>query len=205
MQVESGIRAVLAQPIVYETWQSVLGAKRKHKIIRDEYIRPFKGIRIFDIGCGPAQVLEYLEDVNYMGVDLSADYIAKAKEIHGDKGEFAVESADSIAETDRKFDLVMALGLLHHLEDEQCIALFETAKRTLDKGGRVLTFDGVYTDEQSKAAKYFLSKDRGQNVRDAEGYVSLAQKVFGKDNVVQHIRSDMTRIPYTHILMECTI
>ncbi len=205
MQIESGIRAVLSQPMVYATWQTVLGAKRKHQIIRDEYIRPFKGMRIFDIGCGPAQALEYLDDVTYLGVDLSAEYIAKAKEIHGDKGEFAVESADSIADSDRKFDLVMALGLLHHLEDEQCIALFETAKKALDKGGRVLTFDGVYTDEQSKAAKYFLSKDRGQNVRDAKGYISLAEKVFGEDNVKSHIRYDMTRIPYTHILMECSI
>lgn len=205
MQIESGIRSVLSHPMVYETWQSVLGAKRKHRIIRDDYIRPFEGMRIFDIGCGPAQILEYLQDVDYFGVDLSESYIEKAKEIYGDKGEFSVQSADAIAQTDRKFDVVMALGLLHHLEDQQCIALFETAKSVLDKGGRVLTFDGVYTDEQSKAAKYFLSRDRGQNVRDAEGYMKLARQVFGEENVVQHIRYDMTRIPYTHILVECTI
>jgi len=205
MQIDSGIRAVLSHPVVYETWQSVLGAKRKHHIIRDDYIRPFSGMRIFDIGCGPAQALEHLDDVKYFGVDLSAEYIEKAKEVHGDKGEFAVESADTIADSDRKFDLVMALGLLHHLEDEQCLALFETAKKALDKGGRVLTFDGVYTDEQSKAAKYFLSKDRGQNVRDAQGYIKLANEVFGAENVVSHIRSDMTRIPYTHIIMECSV
>jgi len=205
MQIENGIRSILAHPSVYETLQSVLGAKRKRNIVRDDYIRPFSNMRIFDIGCGPGQILEHLDDVEYFGVDLSASYIEKAKEIYGSKGEFSVQSADAIAKTDRQFDLVMALGLLHHLEDEQCIALFETAKSVLDKGGRVLTFDGVYTDDQSKAAKFFLSKDRGQNVRDEAGYTKLAKQVFGKDNVTTHIRSDMTRIPYTHILMECHV
>ena len=60
MQIESGIRSVLSHPMVYETWQSVLGAKRKHRIIRDDYIRPFEGMRIFDIGCGPGHIAQHI-------------------------------------------------------------------------------------------------------------------------------------------------
>ena len=97
----------------------------------------------------------------------------------------------------------MALGLLHHLEDEECIALFETAKKQLVSKGRMMTFDGVFTEKQSSLARFFLNKDRGQNVRFTEGYTSLAKQVFGEDNVVFHLRTDMTNIPYTHIIMEC--
>lgn len=202
MQIDNGIRKVLASPLVYEAWMSVLGAKRKRQILCDEYIRPTKGMRIFDIGCGPAEILEHLEGVDYFGVDLSAAYIEKAKLKHGDKGEFSVQSADALEASGRKFDFIMALGLLHHLEDDQCIALFKTAHKLLDAGGRFLTFDGVYTDDQSKAAKYFLSKDRGQNVRTENGYRELAESVFGKEKVKCESRSDMTRIPYTHLLMQ---
>jgi cyclopropane fatty-acyl-phospholipid synthase-like methyltransferase len=202
MQINNGIRAILANPLVYELWMSVLGAKRKRNILCDEYIRPEKGMRIFDIGCGPAEILDHLDGVEYFGVDLSASYIEKARQKHGSRGEFAVQSADSIVATGKKFDFIMALGLLHHLEDDQCIALFEAAHSLLDKGGRFLTFDGVYTDTQSKAAKFFLSRDRGQNVRTEQGYAELARQVFGNDNVKCEVRSDMTRIPYTHLLMQ---
>ena len=204
MQVETGIRSILKAPIVYEAWQSALGANRKRNIQRDDYIRPFKGMNIFDIGCGPAEILNHLEDVNYLGADLSAPYIEQAKNKYGEKGEFFVGSADALPPRDEKFDLVMALGLLHHLEDEECIALFETAKKQLVSKGRMMTFDGVFTEKQSSLARFFLNKDRGQNVRFTEGYTSLAKQVFGEDNVVFHVRTDMTNIPYTHIIMECT-
>jgi len=205
MQVETGIRSILKAPIIYKTWQSVLGATRKRNIQRDDYIRPFKGMKIFDIGCGPADILHHLQDVEYLGADLSEAYIGKAKDKYGDKGEFFVGSADALPPQDEKFDLVMALGLLHHLEDEQCIALFETAKKQLGSKGRMITFDGVYTEKQSSVARFFLNRDRGQNVRYADGYASLAKKVFGEDNVTAHIRTDMINIPYTHVILECSV
>ena len=133
MQVETGIRSILKAPIVYEAWQSALGANRKRNIQRDDYIRPFKGMNIFDIGCGPAEILNHLEDVNYLGADLSAPYIEQAKNKYGEKGEFFVGSADALPPRDEKFDLVMALGLLHHLEDEECICLLYTSPSPRDR------------------------------------------------------------------------
>ncbi len=205
MQIDSGIRSILKAPIVYSTWQSVLGAKRKRNILRDDYIRPFDGMRIFDIGCGPADILNHLEDVKYLGADFSEAYISEAKNKYGDKGEFFVGSADALPPRDEKFDLVMALGLLHHLEDAECIALFETAKRQLVSKGRVITFDGVFTENQSSAARFFLNKDRGQNVRFADGYTKLAKQAFGDENVKFYVRTDLINIPYAHIIMECTV
>jgi len=204
MQIETGIRSILKAPIVYETLQSLIGGKRKRDILRDDYIRPYEGMKIFDIGCGPADILNHLEDVNYLGADLSEAYISHARNKYGDKGEFFVGMADTLPPRDEKFDFVMALSLLHHLEDDECIALFETAKKQLVSKGRLMTFDGVYTEEQSSLARFFLDKDRGQNVRFVEGYTSLAKKVFGEGNVAFHLRTDMTNIPYTHIIMECT-
>ena len=77
------------------------------------------------------------------------------------------------------------------------------AEAALKPGGRFIIFDGCYLPSQSHIARYLLSRDRGQNVRDREGYTKIVSQVFSKDIVVS-IRHDLLRIPHTHIILECT-
>jgi SAM-dependent methyltransferase len=203
MQKTTGIYSMLSVAWVYEALMTLLGGKRKRQILVDKYIRPEKGMKILDCGCGPAEIVAFLPEVEYLGIDLSPAYIEKARAKFAGFGEFQVQSAAEIAVSGRKFDLVMALGLLHHLNDEQAKALLETAYSALIPGGRLLTFDGVFVEKQSPLARFFLKRDRGQNVRWQKEYEALAAGVFGFENVVSDIRTDMTRIPYTHILLEC--
>jgi hypothetical protein len=51
-------------------------------------------------------------------------------------------------------------------------------------------------------AQFILSNDRGKYVRTKDAYFRLAAEVF-KDIQV-NIHNDLLRIPYTHIIMECT-
>ena len=94
-----------------------------------------------------------------------------------------------------------AIGVLHHLDDADAVRLFELASAALKPGGRLITYDGCFVKDQSSLAKWFISRDRGQYVRDADGYVSLASQVF--THVRVSIRHDMMRIPYTRIILEC--
>ena len=204
MQRVNGIYSVLSNAAVYEALMTILGAKRKREILVRDYIRPFPGMRILDCGCGPAEVVGYLSDVDYMGIDLSPAYIERARAKYADKARFEVQSADDMAVSGRRFDLVMALGLVHHLDDAQAIKLFQSARAMLVQGGRLLTFDGVFVQNQSHLARYILKRDRGRNVRWDHEYIALAEAVFGKENVTAHVRSDMTNIPYTHIILEST-
>jgi hypothetical protein len=45
------------------------------------------------------------------------------------------------------------------------------------------------------------ARDRGQFIRDEQGYVALASQVFG--SVRATIHDKLLRIPYTHIILEC--
>ena len=110
-------------------------------------------------------------------------------------------SAEIITEQSQ-FDLVLAVGVLHHLNDAEALQLCKLAEAALKPGGRFITFDGCYLSGQSPIAHYLLTRDRGQNVRDQEGYTKLVSQVLTK-NVVS-IRHDLLRIPYTHIILECT-
>ncbi len=99
------------------------------------------------------------------------------------------------------FDIVLALGVLHHLDDDEAVALFQLARDAMKPGARLVTIDGVWTDDQSEVVKYLLSRDRGRFVRSQDGYRELAAKVFS--NIESVIRHDMLRIPYTVVILKC--
>jgi SAM-dependent methyltransferase len=91
------------------------------------------------------------------------------------------------------FDLVLATGILHHLDDSRALSLFELARKALKPTGRLITFDGCFVAGQPKLAKFVVSRDRGAFVRQPEQYSRLASASFGK--VETFVRHDLLRIP----------
>lgn len=155
---------------------------------------------MLDIGCGTASILQFLPDIKYTGFDMSRQYIDYAKKKYGDRGVFFCRKigTEIINEFSTSFDIVLAKGILHHLNDEEAIALFEVAKSVLKPGGRLITFDGCYREGQSRIARFILSQDRGRFVRTKEEHERLAKRVFSQ--VQLDIYDDLARIPYTHII-----
>lgn len=193
---------LLSQAGVYRLFARLVGAAHGRRLYVGRYIRPRAGDRILDIGCGPADILEALPAVDYHGFDLSADYIGSARKRFGSRGQFQVEAVN--AELVRKyagFDLVLATGVLHHLTDAGAVDLFRVAHAALKPGGRLVTLDGCFQSGQSFVARQLLRQDRGKHVRDEAAYVALARQVFGE--ITPAVTTDLLRIPYTHLIMEC--
>ena len=198
----SGIRSILALPRVYRTFWTLLGGPKYIQIIIRDHVRPALHARILDLGCGPATLLPYVPGTEYVGIDNSTAYIQFGRK-HFPQATFVCERISRYAlPKESYFDIVLALGLIHHLDDAEARQLFEIAHLALRPGGRLVTLDGVFTENQSRLARAFVSRDRGEFVRDREGYLRIASKVFAE--VKPTIRQDLSRIPYTHIIMECT-
>jgi SAM-dependent methyltransferase len=199
-QITHGIRAILSNATVYSLFR---------KLIIDDaaYVRrhvPARaGDRVLDIGCGPADVLASLPDgVHYEGFDASPEYIERARRRFGDRGTFHCARVDEASlASPGSYQVVLAYGVLHHLDDPEALALFRLALRALAPGGRLITTDPCYVPGQSPVARYIISKDRGQNVRDRDGYLNLARQVF--TIVDAQVRHDILRIPYTHVVLDC--
>lgn len=203
-QVTHGIRSLLSHPILYDLTQAAFGAARSRKRLVRDYIRPKPDAYVIDIGCGTGEILPYLPSgVRYVGFDLSEHYIESARKRYGDRGRFeCMDVANFRASENEGADLIIAIGLLHHLDDIQVANLIETAWSKLKVGGRFITLDGTLVPEQSSLARFLILKDRGMNIRSPEAYESLAGRRFTE--IRRTVRHDMLRIPYTHCILECT-
>lgn len=202
-QVTTGIRRILEIPAVYEVFQNLLGARAAQKRLIEEFVRPFSGARILDIGCGPAAILDFLPNtVEYVGYDINPKYIAKAQKKYKERGQFfcaRVNEAQVQPLHAGQFDIVLATGVLHHLNDDEAEHLFESVYQQLKSNGVLVTTDPVYVSNQSTIARYIISRDRGRNVRTFREYTRLAAKRFFPLETI--ILTDMANIPYTLFVM----
>jgi len=203
MKTVEKLSSLLSLPAGYRIFRWMMGGESAWKTYLAEYVKPAPGNKILDIGCGPADVLNYLPDVNYTGLDISQEYICSAKKRFGSKGRFWCGDVGlaAIEGEQGTFDLVLATGVIHHLDDAQAARLFDLARLALCPNGRLVTLDGCYVPQQSRIARWLLSKDRGEFVRTREDYLRLALARFSK--VEPHLRHDLLRVPYTHLIMRC--
>ncbi|MBU1726224.1 MAG: class I SAM-dependent methyltransferase [Candidatus Omnitrophica bacterium] len=193
--------SILALPIAFKIFKSLVIGKYYAAFI-SEYVKPKNGDRILDIGCGYGDILDYLPEVDYSGFDMNKRYIDAAIKRYGDKGHFFCGAIGSlILEQKQHFDIVMAIGILHHLEDDEVLDLFKFAKSVLKPNGIMVTIDPCYADKQSVLARYLFSNDRGKFIRSEEAYVSLASNLFKEIRLCK--RHDLLRVPYTNIILQC--
>jgi SAM-dependent methyltransferase len=204
MQSKSILYKILSYPLFYDIFVKLIAKKGGRQKFVDNYLKPFPGMKIVDLGCGPGSIIEYLpEQVEYVGVDAEKNYIDSAINKYGEIGKFICEDILSFSPKEvNYFDIAIAIGLLHHLNDEESKKLIEAANKVLKPGGCLVTIDNIYIKNQSFIARFLISKDRGKNVRTLDQYLRIGQTVFPK--IEYQIIHDMLRVPYTHIIMTMT-
>lgn len=183
-----------AMPVVYSGLRSAMGGDRywSHLVDAVAQIRP--GERVLDVGCGPAGVLEHLPDVEYVGVDHNARYVRHASAQFGSRHRFVHAEAKDLQQLDGEFDVVLAMGLLHHLSDPEALSMLNAASDLLADDGRMVTAD-VVAAPTSVSASWLRARDRGAYVRDADGYRALLGRPF--EDVAGEIDGDLLHVPLT--------
>lgn len=194
---------MLSNPIVYDTFQRLMGGHVGRVDFSSHMVRAVAGTRVLDIGCGTGDLLAYLPtDVDYHGWDISELYVRSARARFGTRGTFRsglVTAADIAAAP--PFDVVVASGVLHHLDDDQVRELARLARAAVRAGGRFVSIDPVVAPGQHPVARFLIARDRGQHVRAPGDYLDLVRPSFSAvTGVVRHRRW----VPYTHWMMEAT-
>jgi len=175
------------------------GSNIRKKIVK-EIIRK-KNANILDIGCGPAEILEFLPNSKYYGYDTNKKYISFAKLKYGNKGKFFCKKfTNKEIKKLPKFDYVLFLGIMHHLNDFELNRLLNFSEKAIKKGGKLITIDPILIKNQNTLARFIIKNDRGKNVRTEKHYKKLIKKKFFK------IKSKIIHqkfLPYTWFSTVC--
>jgi SAM-dependent methyltransferase len=201
-QITSGLRVILSNPLVYTALQDALGATNARARVCTDYIRAQPGDKVVDVGCGPAEALKFLPSgIEYYGFDLSPEYIEAAKRQYGARGSFRCADVTQLPPGEiPPCDIAVAFGVLHHLDDDGAMRLIDGIHERLAPGGRLITLDTAFVPGQSWVARKLAEWDRGQNVRDPQGYLDLVPDRYASKQI--HTHHDYLRVPYTLVVME---
>jgi cyclopropane fatty-acyl-phospholipid synthase-like methyltransferase len=202
-QKERGLHAILSYPLAYKYFQRFSGVEAAFRKYVNYIIKPDTNARILDIGCGEGYILNFLPlGVTYVGYDMSPAYIDYARKKFKNRGKFINERVSEMALKDNEpFDIVLATGLLHHLNDTEGQELFKIGYNCLKSDGLMFTYDNAYYNGQSAIARYISSKDRGQHVRFPEQYHKIASSAF--EDIEVMVRNDMIWVPQTVCILKC--
>ena len=204
-ELNRGIYGFLGRPLIYSFFGRIVGTHDKYKMYTDKFIKPLQNPKILDIGCGTADILNFLPlNVNYTGYDVNPSYIFYARKKFGHRATFHNARVNTMTEAklQNHFDVVLADGLLHHLNDAEAAQLFDIGYHALKKNGFLLTFDPAYIKSQQPFAKMMCNIDRGQHVRFPEQYKRIAQISFNQVDIM--IRSRGKYLKRNGCILKCS-
>jgi ubiquinone/menaquinone biosynthesis C-methylase UbiE len=110
--------------------------KRRLELIQD-FIKPIRGMRILEIGCGDGIDTQYWTrfSTELFSMDMCYDLVAQAKkDIPKGAGCFFVADAELLPFPDKTFDAVIGNSILHHLN---ILPALREIKRVLKENGKV--------------------------------------------------------------------
>jgi SAM-dependent methyltransferase len=174
-----GLWSALSDPRLYDAFQTLIGTRRWLRKFARNTIRARSGDRLLDIGCGPGALLRYLPATSYIGFDRSESYIQRARLQFGSLGTFICDDVRHFSQYKfEQVDIAVAIGLLHHIDDEVALEMFRAIAAILKPDGRLVTADPCFHADQTALQRLVVKSDRGAHVRPYGRYLELCQSVF---------------------------
>lgn len=149
---------------------------RKQKNIIKEYFTTDKNESVLDLGCGTGEFSPFFPEESYIGIDIDERNINYAKAHYQRK--FLTADAGKLPFDDNSFSKILILGVLHHLNDEDCLRVLEEAKRVLKPDGKMLVMEDIDTPNSGYFTRLMHYFDRGRFIRTKEEYPKLLSRYF---------------------------
>lgn len=200
-QRSSVLYNLINNPLIYRLIQKLMSGTSFRKKIVQKNIKN-KKFKILDIGCGPAEILDYIPECEYYGYDIDKRSInfARKKYPNSNHHFFCKKfNANELLKLP-KFDFIILFGILHHLNNKEAKIILNLCKKKMKKNSKLLTEDPILVKNQNIIARFLINRDRGLNVREKKEYLSLLKPHF------KYLNAQITNqlfIPYTWFSVIC--
>ncbi len=170
------IRYLARRPQVFDWLRFVLegGYVGHSKIIRRELSR--ESWRVLDVGCGTGIYASHFPPAEYHGIDISPEYIAAAARKFPHH-QFSVMDATAMTFGDHTFESAFISGVLHHLNDEQAVAVLQNVCRVIRPGGKLVIWEDIPAPAWNLVGHIIHRLDLGSHIRQPDGYRKLIETV----------------------------
>ena len=127
----------------------------------EEALLPFINInsdsKVLDLGCGNGRWAEILVDKckQYVGVDFSNKFVQNAREKYKEYKTvkfICLPAQDYLV--DEQYDLILVIGLITYMNDEEIIKLSANCKKMLNNGGRLILRNVTLCDNHCNRKVY---------------------------------------------------
>lgn len=167
---------LLSNPMVFNLQQKLCNDYKNVAIEFSDYLSQ-PSSKILDLGCSTGiagQEICDMHKLNYVGIDVVPKYIQLAKKNYPTVDYRVMDGRKLLFET-HSFDLILFLGVLHHMDDDIAAACLKEVRRILKPTGHLLIAEPVFTPNRLMS-NIFLSLDRGKFIRESSAYIDLAHE-----------------------------
>lgn len=164
---------IIEKPFIYNFIQNIF--KGDNLLIElNKSLKGFESVACLELGAGTG--LSSPQGFSKLTVtDINADYLdsisVPAKKV--------VCSATDLFFDDSSFDVVFAVGLFHHLDDEQFKASLAEVRRVLKPGGTFIDLDNMWPTRITRIPAFIVRwLDRGKHVRSLARQKKMISEFF---------------------------
>ena len=155
-------------PWVYRAWQAPFQEQKHAPILRHNDMASVR--KVLDVGCGPGTNAPHFRGMDYLGLDINAEYVAQARQRYGMR--FEVADATRYQVRDDGFDFILVNSFFHHVGDEDTDRILSHLATLLTDDGHIHVLDLVLPDGPSPA-RLLARMDRGDHPRPLPAWRAL--------------------------------
>ncbi len=185
---------------IYDFWQKRISKSYYVlKQILSKHLKVDDNDLILDYGCGTGKYCLFFKPTNYLGVDIDEKNVKIAKK-NFKNYTFSQIKPDNLQFSNKKFDFILVVGVLHHISDNDLIPILENFNRIIKPDGRIMVIEPILSTTSTRINKWMKFVDRGKYIRYEKDLLNL----FNKNFEVKELDQFITELFYNEKIFELT-
>jgi 2-polyprenyl-3-methyl-5-hydroxy-6-metoxy-1,4-benzoquinol methylase len=145
-----------------------------NKFVKNNYQ---KGLKILDFGSGFGNFAKLFDFNDYLGIEINHKYISKSRKLNSNYNFLNINLAQ--IKLDRKYDLVIIYGVLHHIPNHEVRLILDNIKNSLEDRGKIYIYEPLPPQSLSNIKSLILKNlDLGNFIRTNSELISLIPDDF---------------------------